>query len=49
MRCPICGGWIDCRDVDRVLAHDGQLPHPQNVREQMSVDEQKGSGAAVAR
>jgi hypothetical protein len=28
MKCPPCGGWIDCRDLAIVLAHHGPLPHP---------------------
>jgi hypothetical protein len=28
MRCPGCGGWIDCRDLAIVLGHHGPLPHP---------------------
>src|SRR3954454_4176665 len=28
MRCPACGGWIDCRDLGQVFEHEGPLPHP---------------------
>jgi hypothetical protein len=28
IRCPTCGGWIDCRDLGQVLEHEGPLPHP---------------------
>jgi hypothetical protein len=28
IRCPACGGWIDCRDLGQALEHDGPLPHP---------------------
>ena len=28
MRCPACGGLIDCRDLSQEIAHDGPLPHP---------------------
>jgi hypothetical protein len=28
IRCPACGGWIDCRDLGHVLDHEGPLPHP---------------------
>jgi hypothetical protein len=28
IRCPACGGWIDCRDPGRVLTHTSELPHP---------------------
>jgi hypothetical protein len=27
IRCPACGGWIDCRDLGQVLEHEGRLPH----------------------
>src|SRR5262245_21477398 len=27
-RCPVCGGWVDCRDLGQVFDHDGPLPHP---------------------
>jgi hypothetical protein len=32
MRCPECGGRIDCRDLAAVLEHDGPLPHPSEDR-----------------
>jgi hypothetical protein len=28
IRCPVCGGWIDCRDLGQVFEHEGPLPHP---------------------
>ena len=28
IRCPACGGWINCRDLGQVLEHEGPLPHP---------------------
>jgi hypothetical protein len=28
IRCPSCGGWIDCRDLGQVFEHEGPLPHP---------------------
>jgi hypothetical protein len=28
IRCPACGGWIDCRDLAQVSEHEGPLPHP---------------------
>ena len=28
IRCPACGGWIDCRDLGQVFQHEGPLPHP---------------------
>ena len=27
VKCPACGGWIDCRDLGAVLEHEGPLPH----------------------
>ena len=27
IRCPVCDGWIDCRDLGHVLEHEGPLPH----------------------
>jgi CRISPR/Cas system type I-B associated protein Csh2 (Cas7 group RAMP superfamily) len=27
IRCPACGGWIDCRDLGHVFEHEGPLPH----------------------
>jgi hypothetical protein len=27
-RCPVCGGWVDCRDLGQVFDHEGPLPHP---------------------
>jgi hypothetical protein len=28
IRCPACGGWLDCRDLGHVFEHEGPLPHP---------------------
>ena len=28
IRCLVCGGWIDCRDLGHVFAHEGPLPQP---------------------
>ena len=28
IRCPACGGWIDCRDFAQVFEHEGPIPHP---------------------
>jgi hypothetical protein len=28
MRCPVCDGWIDCRDLAQVFEYEGPLPHP---------------------
>jgi hypothetical protein len=28
IRCPACGGWIDCRDLGQVFEHEAPLPHP---------------------
>jgi hypothetical protein len=27
----LCGAWIEYRDLGKVLAHEGPLPHPENV------------------
>jgi hypothetical protein len=27
-RCPVCGGWVDCRNLGQVFDHEGPLPHP---------------------
>ncbi|MBR0855504.1 hypothetical protein [Bradyrhizobium liaoningense] len=34
VKCPACGGWIDCRDLGTVFAHEGPLPHPAADRPQ---------------
>ena len=34
MKCPECGGWIDMRDLGRVLEHHGPPPHPQQDQPQ---------------
>jgi hypothetical protein len=28
IRCPVCGGFIDVRDLAQVAEHAGPLPHP---------------------
>jgi hypothetical protein len=28
LKCSECGGWIDCRDLDWVMDHLEELPHP---------------------
>ena len=34
IKCPGCGGWIDCRDLAQVFEHEGPLPHPAQDRPQ---------------
>ena len=34
VRCPACGGWMDCRDLAQVFEHEGPLPHPAQNRPQ---------------
>jgi hypothetical protein len=34
IKCPICGVWIDMRDLGQVLAHEGRLPHPSEDQAQ---------------
>jgi hypothetical protein len=34
IRCPACGGWIDCRDLGQVLEHEAPLPHPAHDKPQ---------------
>jgi len=34
VKCPACGGWIDCRDLGAVFEHAGPLPHPVSDRPQ---------------
>src|SRR6478609_6717716 len=36
LRCPACGGWIDCRDLGQVFEHEGPLPHPAQDQPQMT-------------
>ena len=33
IRCPTCGGWIDCRDA-HLFDHEGPLPHPSQGQPQ---------------
>lgn len=28
IRCSECNGWIDLRNLGKVFAHEGPLPHP---------------------
>lgn len=28
IKCAVCGGWIDCRDLAQVFEHETPLPHP---------------------
>jgi hypothetical protein len=37
IRCPACGGWIDCRDLACVFEHEGPLPHPAPIATQALV------------
>jgi hypothetical protein len=32
IKCPGCGGWIDCRDLACVFDHEEPLPHPAQDR-----------------
>jgi hypothetical protein len=34
IKCPACGGWIDCRDLGQVIEHFGSLPHPAQDKPQ---------------
>ena len=34
MQCPVCGGYVDMRDLGQVLEHDEPLPHPAQDRPQ---------------
>jgi hypothetical protein len=34
LKCPVCGGWFDMRDLAQVFEHAGPLPHPTQDREQ---------------
>ena len=34
MRCPVCGGLIDCRDLAQAIEHTGPLPHPKEDQPQ---------------
>jgi hypothetical protein len=27
-QCPLCGQWVDGRDIDQVHLHQQSLPHP---------------------
>jgi hypothetical protein len=28
IRCPVCDGWANCRDLGQVFEHEGPLLHP---------------------
>jgi hypothetical protein len=34
IKCPGCGGLIDCRDLAQVFEHESPLPHPAQDRPQ---------------
>jgi hypothetical protein len=34
MKCPVCGGWFDMRDLGQVFDNAGPLPHPAPDRPQ---------------
>ena len=34
IRCGLCNGLIDCRDLGQVLSHEGPLPHPKEDQPQ---------------
>ena len=34
LRCPACGGMIDCRDLAQAIAHNGPLPYPKQDQPQ---------------
>jgi len=34
IRCGMCNGWIDCRDLGQVFDHEGPLPHPEQDQDQ---------------
>ena len=34
MKCPVCGGSFDIRDLAQVLEHAGPLRHPEGDRPQ---------------
>jgi len=31
-RCELCGAWVEYRNVSKVLAHEGPLPHDARDR-----------------
>jgi hypothetical protein len=33
----LCGAWIEYRDLGKVLAHEGPLPHPQRIAAQGAI------------
>ncbi len=41
-RCELCGAWVEYRDLDKVLAHEGPLPHVDQDRR--AVGERKKPG-----
>jgi hypothetical protein len=36
-RCPVCGEWVDSRNLGQVFDHEGQLPHPADDWRQRSL------------
>ena len=38
IQCHVCGKWIDCRDIDEVLAHR-KHDHPLPVRSEIRLRE----------
>jgi hypothetical protein len=34
VKCPLCGGYFDARDLAQVLEHAGPLPHPEQDQKQ---------------
>lgn len=33
-KCPVCGGWVDKRDLGQVFSHEGPAPHPSEDQPQ---------------
>jgi hypothetical protein len=36
-RCPVCGEWVDSRNLGEVFDHEGHLPHPADDWRQRSL------------
>lgn len=34
MKCELCGGMFDMRDLGQVFDHEGRLPHPSQDQKQ---------------
>ena len=47
LRCPACGGWIDCRDLGQVFEHEGPLPHPAQDQPQWQALSSKRLGSSL--